>query len=197
MFYQGGLDLSRTHPWNRLPEFPMPSSSTKKPRESYWLWVLCLVGLDYFSSLAYQPSISFQTSGILSPFATLVVVLVTLFGAVPVYCYVAGRSPNGQGAIGLLEQSMHGWHGKLLILILLGFAATDFVITRTISVADAAVHIIQNPYPRWQEVLDTIGRSGRDALQALPEEAGQKMLRYWNKQLVVAILLSILGFTFW
>src|SRR5438552_16294312 len=117
MFYQGGLDLSRTHPWNRLPEFPMPSSSTKKPRESHWLWVLCLVGLDYFSSLAYQPSIAFEAAGYLAPLATLVVVVLTLFGALPIYLYVAGRSPQGQGAVGLLDRLIPGWFGKLLIVI--------------------------------------------------------------------------------
>ena len=98
----------------------MPASDPNRTsRQSHWLWVLCLVGLDYFSSLAYQPSISFEVSGIYAPLATLVVVVFTLFGALPVYCYVAGRSPNGQGAIGLLERSMHGWLGKLLILVLL------------------------------------------------------------------------------
>jgi hypothetical protein len=175
---------------------PTPSSPTKT-RESYWLWVLCLVGLDYFSSLAYQPSISIELSGALSPLTTLGVVLLTLFGALPVYCYVAGRSPNGQGAIGLLEQVLHGWLSKLLILVLLGFAATDFVITRTLSVADAAVHIITNPYAPWQGALETVKNAGKSALEVLPESVGQKLLPYWDMRLVVAILLSIVGFTFW
>src|SRR5436305_2101236 len=122
MFYQGATDLSRSIDGLCEGSY-MSSSAARQSGERYWLWVLCLVGLDYFSSLAYQPSISFEESGLFSPFATLVVVLLTLFGALPVYCYVAGRSPNGQGAIGLLEQSVRGWHGKLLILILLGFAA--------------------------------------------------------------------------
>src|ERR1700732_3878106 len=97
--------------------------STSSAVQSFWLWVLCLIGLDYFSTLAYQPSIAFESAGTAAPLATVVVVLVTLLGAVPVYWYVAGRSPHGQGAIGLLERSVHGWFGKLLIVILLGFAA--------------------------------------------------------------------------
>jgi hypothetical protein len=173
------------------------SSNPRKSHESYWLWVLCLVGLDYFSSLAYQPSISIEASGVYAPIATLVVVFLTLFGALPVYCYVAGRSPNGQGAIGLLEQNLHGWLGKLLILVLLGFAATDFVITRTLSVADAALHIIENPYPPWQHALNTLSAAGESARQTLTESVGMKLIPYWNKQLTVAVLLSVLGFTFW
>src|SRR5438034_6533212 len=92
---------------------------TVKPTEHYWLWVLCLIGLDYFSTLAYQPSIAFQSAGTAAPLATVVVVLITLLGALPVYSYVASRSPHGQGAIGLLERLVHGWFGKLLIVILL------------------------------------------------------------------------------
>src|SRR5438876_10283912 len=94
--------------------------------QSHWLWVLCLVGVDYFSSLAYQPSIAFEAAGFLAPLATVVVVLFTFLGALPVYAYVAGRSPHGQGAAGLLERAVPGWIGKLLILILLGLAAADF-----------------------------------------------------------------------
>ena len=62
------------------------------PHQSFWLWVMCLTGVDYFSTLAYQPSIAFENAGLLAPFATVVLVLVTLFGALPVYRYVAGRS---------------------------------------------------------------------------------------------------------
>src|ERR1700724_3609673 len=96
---------------------PPPSP---RRREYFWLWVMCLLGLDYFSTLAYQPSITFEVAGRLGPLATLVVVLVTLAGALPVYCYLVGRSPRGDGSIGMLERLVRGWKGKTLVLVLLG-----------------------------------------------------------------------------
>src|SRR5260370_18574303 len=123
------------------------STHPTSPKPSYWLWILGLIGLDYFSTLGYQPSIAYEAAGPLAPLATVVVVLITLFGALPVYWYVSGKSPHGQGATGLLERLVHGWWGKFLILVLLGFAAADFVVTRTLSLADAAQHIVPYPSP--------------------------------------------------
>jgi hypothetical protein len=85
-------------------------------------------------------------AGAVAPIATVILVLVTLLGALPVYAQVAGRSYAGQGSIAMLENLLSGWKGKGLVLVLLGFAATDFVITMTLSAADAAKHAIENPF---------------------------------------------------
>src|ERR1051326_9069912 len=112
--------------------------------QHYWMWVLCLLGLDYFSTLAYQPSITYEFTGRLGPIATAIVVVVTLLGALPIYCYLAGRSPRGDGSLGLLERLVHGWRGKTLVLVVLGFAATDFTMLRAVALADASVLFLGN-----------------------------------------------------
>src|SRR5438067_1740378 len=146
------------------PLAPVMLDAPSPPRRSRhfqaaWWGVLAIVGLDYLSTLGYQPSLAYQAAGLLAPLATVVVVLVTLCAALPVYLYVAGRSPHGGGAAALMERLVPGWRGKLLILVLLGFTATDFIFTRTVSAAAAAEHLIHNPEPAWQDALDRVARA--------------------------------------
>ncbi|HWC90378.1 MAG TPA: hypothetical protein VG433_12005, partial [Pirellulales bacterium] len=164
-------------------------------RTSPWPLVLCLVGLDYFSTLAYLPSIAVEAAGPLAPLASLLVLAVTFFLALPVYYYVVGRSPHGHGATALVEQSYPGWRGKILVLTLLGFAAADFVITRSLSVADAATHLIHNPH--GQALLERIWPAQDWLSQQLGDALASRVHRWITPQMVTTLSISLLTFGFW
>ena len=84
-----------------------------------WWRVIWLTGVDYFSTLGYQPGIALLAAGALAPLATAILVLVTLFGALPVYLEVAKRSYRGT-ARSRCSRTCLRWKGKMLVLALIG-----------------------------------------------------------------------------
>jgi hypothetical protein len=175
-----------------MPEIRRPGSvHTANP----WPLVLCLVGVDYFSTLAYLPSIAAEAAGIYAPIAAAGVVIVTFLLAIPVYWYVVGHAPDGRGATGMLEDAMPGWRGKIVVLTLLGFAAADFVITRSLSLADAAIHLLQNPH--GQRLLTWLPQDYLKDDHGLFPPLEYLVHRLGNPQVVVTLALSILSFTIW
>ncbi len=155
-----------------------------------------LVGLDCISTLGYLPTLAVNGAGVMAPLAAAAVSFLILFAALPVYLYVVGRSPNGRGATGLLESHLCGWGGKLFLLLLLGFVATDFVMTRALSTADASRHLLANEYTH--SGMDWLMQGKEVVHEALPEalkgDWTDRVMAWWNEQMIGATALMVLGF---
>lgn len=174
----------------------MPSVVNQRtPSEAAWWLILCLVGLDYFSTLAYLPSLAVQAVGAAAPLAALVVALATLCLALPVYCYVVARSPDGAGGTGLLERLVPGWRGKLLVLLLLSFVATDYVVTQNLSIADAAEHLRGNPH--FQQLVQPVLDRNLHPEQWLTHPWWQRIAVRLDSQLLVTLVLIGASFALW
>lgn len=171
-------------------------SSGRDKHQDEWWNVMCLTGVDYFSSLGFVPAMACLYAGYLSPFAMILLVALNLLGAYPMYAKVAELSPHGQGSVSMLQDLLPNWWGKLLVICLLGFATTGFMMTITLCSSDAAKHIVDNPLaPDWLQnqlglTLILVALLGAVFIKGFKDAIWVAVILVWSYLLLTGVIIG-------